>query len=68
MESDPPSPDEKEAAEKIIALACGNTGLVNFISVGLMIICTSFQIWKSFFLKFGPQMVLAAVFCYWKIK
>ena len=40
MESDPPPADYKERAEKMIALACGNTGLVNVISVGLMIFCT----------------------------
>ena len=45
MESNPPSADIKEFAEKITALACGNSGsgnfgLVNFISVGLMIFCT----------------------------
>ena len=55
MKSDPPSADEKEHAEKMLALVCGNagsgnsgsgnsdsgnSGLVHFISVGLMIFCT----------------------------
>ena len=36
------SSDEKEFAKKMRALACGATGLVNFISVGFMIFCTLF--------------------------
>ena len=47
FEKDPPSADEKEHAEKILALACGNagsgnSGLVHFISVGLIFCTLSF--------------------------